>query len=71
MGEVLEGVRKIIVERVGVDEGEVKMEGWFKEDLGGDWVDVVEVVMEVEDELDMEICEEDGEKIGRVGEGVK
>ncbi len=71
MGERLEGVRKIMVDGVGVDEGEVKLEGCFKEDLGGDWLDVVEVVMEVEEEFDMEICEEDGEKIGRVGEGVK
>lgn len=49
--EVLERVKRIIVERLGVDEAEVTLEASFKEDLGADSLDVVELVMELEDEL--------------------
>ncbi|MFZ3587954.1 acyl carrier protein [Bacillus sp. DJP31] len=70
MAEVLERVTKIIVDRLGVDETEVKFESKFKEDLGADSLDVVELVMELEDEFDMEISDEDAEKITTVGDAV-
>ncbi|GGE65816.1 acyl carrier protein [Priestia taiwanensis] len=70
MAEVLERVTKIIVDRLGVDESEVKPESSFKEDLGADSLDVVELVMELEDEFDMEISDEDAEKISTVGDAV-
>jgi acyl carrier protein len=70
MAEVLERVTKIIVDRLGVDESEVKPESNFKEDLGADSLDVVELVMELEDEFDMEISDEDAEKISTVGDAV-
>ncbi|WP_110112864.1 acyl carrier protein [Bacillus sp. CGMCC 1.16541] len=70
MAEVLERVTKIIVDRLGVDESEVKLESSFKDDLGADSLDVVELVMELEDEFDMEISDEEAEKIATVGDAV-
>ena len=70
MAEVLERVTKIIVDRLGVEESEVKLEASFKDDLGGDCLDVVELVMELEDEFDMEISDDDAEKIATVGDAV-
>ena len=63
-------VKRIVVDRLGVDESEVSLEASFKEDLGADSLDVVELVMELEDEFDMEISDEDAEKITSVGEVV-
>jgi acyl carrier protein len=68
---VLERVTKVIVDRLGVDESEVKLEASFREDLGADSLDVVELVMELEDEFDMEISDEDAEQISTVGSAVK
>ncbi|UII57384.1 acyl carrier protein [Cytobacillus spongiae] len=70
MAEVLERVTKIIVDRLGVDEAEVKLEASFKDDLGADSLDVVELVMELEDEFEMEISDDDAEKIATVGDAV-
>lgn len=61
---------KVIVDRLGVDESEVKIEASFREDLGADSLDVVELVMELEDEFDMEISDDDAEKIATVGDAV-
>jgi acyl carrier protein len=71
MLSVLERVTKVVVDRLGVDESEVKPEASFKDDLGADSLDVVELVMELEDEFDMEISDDDAEKIGTVGDAVK
>ena len=68
--EILERVKSIIVDRLGVEEGEIKLESSFKEDLGADSLDVVELVMELEDEFDMEISDEDAEKMNTVGDVV-
>lgn len=67
---VLERVTKVVVDRLGVDETEVKLEASFKEDLGADSLDVVELVMELEEEFDMQIDDEDAEKISTVGSAV-
>ena len=67
---VLERVTKVVVDRLGVDETEVKVEASFREDLGADSLDVVELVMELEDEFDMEISDEDAEKIATVGDAI-
>jgi acyl carrier protein len=48
----------------------VKLEASFKDDLGADSLDVVELVMELEDEFDMEISDDDAEKISTVGDAV-
>lgn len=71
MAEVFDTVKKIIVDRLGVDESKITLEASFKEDLGADSLDIVELVMELEDEFDMEISDEDAEKISTVGEVVK
>lgn len=68
---IFDTVKKIIVDRLGVDESAVTMEASFKDDLGADSLDVVELVMELEDEFDLEISDEDAEKITTVGEVVK
>jgi acyl carrier protein len=70
MAEVLERVTKIIVDRLGVDENQITLEASFKDDLGADSLDVVELVMELEDEFDMEISDDDAEKIATVGDAV-
>ncbi|MDX5474613.1 MAG: acyl carrier protein [Bacillaceae bacterium] len=70
MADVLERVTKIIVDRLGVDEAEVKLESKFKDDLGADSLDVVELVMELEDEFDMEISDEEAQNIATVGDAV-
>ncbi|RLQ95774.1 acyl carrier protein [Falsibacillus albus] len=70
MAEVLDRVTKIIVDRLGVDESQVTLEASFKDDLGADSLDVVELVMELEDEFDMEISDDDAEKIATVGDAV-
>lgn len=66
MSDILERVTKIIVDRLEVEEADVKPEASFKEDLGADSLDVVELVMELEDEFDLEISDEEAEKISTV-----
>lgn len=70
LATVVERVTKVIVDRLSVDESEVKLEASFRDDLGADSLDVVELVMELEDEFDMEIADEDAEKIATVGDAV-
>lgn len=67
---VLERVSKVIVDRLGVDASEVTLDAKFREDLGADSLDVVELVMELEDEFDMEISDEEAEKISTVGDAI-
>ena len=64
--EVDEKVKHIIVEQLGVDEGEVKPEASFVDDLGADSLDVVELVMALEEEFGIEISDEDAEKLATV-----
>lgn len=71
VSEVYDRVKRIVVDRLGVEEGQVSLEASFKEDLGADSLDVVELVMELEDEFDLEISDEDAEKITTVGDVVK
>jgi acyl carrier protein len=70
LSTVLERVTKVIVDRLGVEESEVKLEASFTGDLGADSLDVVELVMELEDEFDMEISDEDAEGMATVGDAV-
>jgi acyl carrier protein len=70
LATVLERVTKVIVDRLGVEESEVKLEASFTGDLGADSLDVVELVMELEDEFDMEISDEDAEGMATVGDAV-
>ena len=61
-----ERVKKIIVEQLGVKEEDVKPEASFVEDLGADSLDTVELVMAFEEEFDIEIPDEEAEKITTV-----
>lgn len=70
MADVFNRVKNIIVDRLDVEESKVKMEASFKDDLEADSLDVVELVMELEDEFDMEIADEEAEKINTVGDAV-
>ncbi|MDI6709188.1 MAG: acyl carrier protein [Thermoanaerobacterales bacterium] len=64
-------VKGIIVEQLGVDEDEVTMEASFVDDLGADSLDLVELVMAFEEAFDMEIPDDDAEKIRTVGDAIK
>ncbi len=66
MASIEERVRKIIVEQLGVDEEEVTPSAHFVDDLGADSLDTVELVMAFEEEFDLEIPDEDAEKIAKV-----
>ncbi len=63
-------VREIIVEQLGVDPEQVTHEASFVDDLGADSLDTVELVMALEEEFDLEIPDEDAEKITTVGEAI-
>ena len=67
---VSDKVKGIIVEQLCVEADEVTMEASFTDDLGADSLDIVELVMAFEEEFDIEIPDEDAEKIGRVSEAV-
>jgi len=61
-------VKEIIVDQLGVNEEQVKTEASFIEDLGADSLDTVELVMAFEEKFDIEIPDEDAEKMRTVGE---
>jgi len=64
-------VKAIVVEQLNVNEDEVKEESKFVEDLGADSLDVVELVMALEEKFDVEIPDEDAEKIVTVSDAMK
>ena len=67
---VEERVKEIIVENLGVDGEKVTVDASFVEDLGADSLDTVELVMAFEEEFDIEIPDEDAEKLTTVGDAV-
>lgn len=68
--QVLEKVKKIVVDKLGVRESEVTTEASFTSDLGADSLDTVELIMSFEKEFGIHIPDEDAEKIGTVGQAV-
>ena len=70
MSDIKSRVVSIIVDKLGVDEGEVSSEASFTNDLGADSLDTVELIMEFEKEFNMAIPDDQAEKIGTVGDAV-
>lgn len=68
---VFEKLKKIIAEQLEVEEDEIKMESSFQDDLDADSLDVVELIMAIEDEFDLEIPDEEAEKIKTVKDAVE
>ena len=64
-------VRAKIAEQLSIAENEITMESGFVDDLGADSLDIVELIMALEEEFDMEIPDEDAEKITTVGDVVE
>jgi len=71
MAAVDDKVKQIIVEQLGVDEGEVTSNASFVDDLGADSLDTVELVMALEEEFGNEIPDEQAEKLQSVGDVIK
>lgn len=70
MTNVFEQVQKIIVERLNVDPSKVTLEATFKEDLGADSLNLVEIAMELEDQFQKELSDDELENIVTVGDAV-
>lgn len=66
-----EKIKEIIVDQMGVDPDKVTESASFIEDLGADSLDIVELIMTFEEEFDMEMSDEDAEKIATVGDVIK
>ena len=70
MSEIESRVKAIIVDKLGVEESEVKNEANFQNDLGADSLDTVELIMEFEKEFGISIPDDQAEKIATVGDAV-
>ena len=70
MASIAERVKQIIVEQLGVDEAQVEDNASFVDDLGADSLDIVELVMAFEEAFELEIPDEDAEKIATVKDAV-
>ena len=70
MSEIASKVQKIIVDKLGVEESEVKAEASFTNDLGADSLDTVELIMEFEKEFGISIPDDQAEKIQTVGDAI-
>jgi acyl carrier protein len=68
---LLDDVKEVVVEQLDCDPAEIKEDSKFIEDLGADSLDVVELVMALEEKFDIEIPDEDAEKILTVGDAIK
>ena len=70
MSEIASRVKAIIVDKLSVEETEVKNEASFTNDLGADSLDTVELIMEFEKEFDLSIPDDQAEKISTVGDAI-
>lgn len=71
MADIEKRVKEIIAEQLSIDVAEVKPEASFIDDLGADSLDTVELIMAFEEEFDLEIPDEEAEKIKTVGDAVE
>lgn len=70
MSDIESKVKAIIVDKLGVDEADVKAEASFTNDLGADSLDTVELIMEFEKEFGVNIPDDQAEKISTVGDAI-
>ena len=71
MNDTLEKVTEIIIDKLGSDANKITLEAKFIDDLGADSLDTVELIMQFEEEFEIEIPDEDAEKILSVGQAVE
>jgi acyl carrier protein len=71
MASIEEKIKEIIVEQLGVDPAQITPEASFVNDLGADSLDTVELVMALEEEFNLEIPDEEAEKIATVGQAIE
>tara|TARA_B100000029_G_scaffold439587_1_gene456227 strand:+ start:318 stop:551 length:234 start_codon:yes stop_codon:yes gene_type:complete len=70
MDNTLEKVTEIIIDKLDVDKSKITLEAKFIDDLGADSLDTVELIMQFEEEFEIEIPDEDAEKILSVGQAI-
>ena len=70
MSDNLIRIKEIIIDKLGIEESKITLEARFLEDLGADSLDTVELIMQFEEEFDIEISDEDAEKLTTVGKSI-
>ena len=71
MSDNLTRIKEIIIDKLGIEESKITSDAKFIEDLGADSLDTVELIMQFEEEFDIEISDEDAEKLTTVGSSVE
>ena len=70
MSDTYNEIKAIVIDLIGADESKITMDAKFRDDLGADSLDLVELIMAFEDKFGAEISDEDAQKITTVGEAV-
>jgi len=70
MSEHYDKIKEVIIDKLGVEDTKITMEAKFIDDLGADSLDTVELIMQFEEEFEIEIPDEDAEKILSVGQAI-
>ena len=68
---ILEKVKEVIVEQLGVEDENIKLDTSFIDDLGADWLDIVELIIALEEDFDMQMPDSEAEKISTVNDVVE
>ena len=68
--EIMAKLKELVIDRLNVEEDQIKPDASFIEELGADSLDIVELIMGIEEEFDVEIPDEDAEKLTNVGEAL-